>query len=266
MTLHLLIIDGQRDFCDGECFGALAVPGADDDMSRLAAMIRRIAPHIDAVHATMDSHHPVDIAHPIWWRNAAGVSPSPFTVIGAADIESGAWIPRDPQARDRSLAYVRQLEMQGNYPLCIWPPHCLIGSTGQTMHPEVFDALCAWEDAKLAQVDYTTKGANPWTEHYSAIAAEVADPHDPGTLPNHALLASIATADRVVIAGEALSHCVRATVTDIVRNLGDECAKKLVFLEDASSNVPGFEEFGDAFLADMRRRGMAVSTTEAFLT
>jgi nicotinamidase-related amidase len=264
MSLHLLIVDAQRDFCDGPCAGSLAVPGAFDDLSRLAAMVRRLAPHIDAVHATLDAHHTVDIAHPVWWRNPAGESPAPFTIVSAAEVEAGTWTSRDPARRARSLAYVRQLEAQGNYPLCIWPPHCLIGSAGQTLHPELFQALCEWENLRLAQVDTVTKGSNPWTEHYSAIRAEVPDPADAGTRTNAALIEALAAADTVAVAGEALSHCVRATICDIAQALGDKCLNKLVFIVDASSSVPGFEKHGADFLADMEKRGMRLSTTLEF--
>lgn len=264
MSLHLLIVDAQQDFCDGPCHGALAIPGAYDDMSRVARMIGRLGARIDAIHATMDAHHTVDIAHPAWWMDATGAPPPPFTIVTAQDIESGLWKPRDPARRERSLRYVRQLEVQGNYPLCIWPPHCLIGSAGQSLHPELFAALTAWETARLAQVNYAIKGTNPWTEHYSAIRAEVADPEDAQTLPNLDLLQALDAADTVLIAGEALSHCVRATVGDIARTLGHDRLKRFVFLTDASTSVPGFEAYGEAFLTEMRSRGMRMSTTVAF--
>ena len=265
MSLHLLIVDAQQDFCDGPCNGALAIPGAYDDMNRLARFIRRAGPRLDAIHATMDAHHTVDIAHPAWWRDAAGESPAPFTIITTRDIEAGAWLPRDPKHRERSLRYVRQLEVQGNYPLCIWPPHCLIGSSGQSLHPELFAALTDWETARLAQVHFAIKGDNPWTEHYSAIRAEVADPEDARTLPNLELLQALDAAGTVIVAGEALSHCVRATVTDIARSLGFNCLKRFVFLTDASTSVPGFESYGEAFLTEMRSHGMKFATTDTCL-
>lgn len=265
MRLHLLIVDAQQDFCDGPCNGALAIPGAYDDMSRVARMIGRLGTRIDAIHATMDAHHTVDISHPAWWRDAAGMPPPPYTIITAREIETGVWSPREPARRERSLRYVRQLEIQGNYPLCIWPPHCLIGSAGQSLHPELFAALTAWEAARLSQVNFVIKGNNPWTEHYSAIRAEVADPEDARTLPNIELLQALDAADKVAIAGEALSHCVRSTVFDIARALGFDHLRRFVFLTDGSSSVPGFESYGDAFLAEMRRNGMQVSTTETFL-
>jgi len=265
MTLHLLIVDAQQDFCDGPCNGALAIPGAHDDMTRLARMVRRLTPRIDTIHATMDTHHTVDIAHPTWWQDAAGTAPAPFTIITAAEIENGTWTPRDPQRYERSLRYVKQLESQGNYPLCIWPPHCLIASPGHSLHPGLFSALCDWEAERLRHVHFTIKGSNPWTEHYSAIRAEVLDPEDARTLPNVELLHALDAADTVAVAGEALSHCVRATVTDIARALGFDCLRRFVFLTDASSNVSGFENYGDAFLAEMRGHGMRTATTDTFL-
>lgn len=266
MSLHLLIVDAQQDFCDGPCQGALAIPGAYDDMSRVARMVKRLASRIDVIHATLDAHHTVDISHPAWWRDAAGNPPPPFTIVTAKDIDSGVWTPREPARRERSLRYVRQLEVQGNYPLCIWPPHCLIGSTGMSLHPELFTALTDWEASRLSQVDYVIKSNNPWTEHYSAVRAEVADPEDARTLPNIDLLQALDRAETVLIAGEALSHCVRATVGDIVRVLGTDCLKRFVFLTDASTNVPGFETYGEAFLAEMRAKGMQTATTDTVLT
>lgn len=40
--IRLLIIDPQMDFCDGPANGALPVPGAYADMTRLATLIDRL--------------------------------------------------------------------------------------------------------------------------------------------------------------------------------------------------------------------------------
>ena len=40
LNIQLLIIDPQNDFCDPN--GALFVPGADEDMKRLASMVMRL--------------------------------------------------------------------------------------------------------------------------------------------------------------------------------------------------------------------------------
>ncbi len=265
MKIKLLVIDPQNDFCDGPSNGKLAVPGAYDDMTRLAAMVRRLAPKLDDIFITLDSHRLIDIAHPIWWMDANGKSPNPFTIIGSADLDAGIWTTRNPAFRSRSLAYVKQLEAQGNYPLCIWPPHCLIGSKGHTIHDELLAAVQTWEGDQFAQAQYVTKGSNPWTEHYSAIQAEVPDPNDPSTSLNTQLITEVADADLVPFAGEAGSHCVPSTLRDIFRNIDPAMISKFVLMMDAVSPVPGFEAAQQAFIDEYVQKGMKLSTTVDFM-
>src|SRR5579862_2557098 len=132
--------------------------------------------------------------------------------------------------------------------------------------PELFSSLKNWELNNFAQVDYVTKGSNCFTEHYSAVSADVPDPDDPTTQINKGLINTLMKADLVFIAGEASSHCVNFSVRDIADNFGDDSyIKKLVFLEDASSPVHRFETQATDFLRDMKARGMQVSTTVDFL-
>lgn len=257
---HLLIIDPQNDFCD-IAGAALPVAGADADMQRLAAFIREHAAALDAITVTLDSHSPVDIAHPTWWKDANGASPAPFTAITVTDVESGKWKARDPARQDSSLAYVRDLERGQKYVLVIWPEHCLVGSWGHNIHAAVKSELDAWARKKLTPVQVVIKGLNPGTEHYSAARAEVPDPQDPETQLNMKLVGSIGAADRVIVAGEALSHCMAATVRDLVGALPENAAKKITLLMDAASPVGGFEKLGTDFVAEMKARGMATSTT-----
>jgi len=264
MKTHLLIIDPQTDFCDPS--GALYVKGAEDDIRRLAAMVRRTATQLDDIHVTLDSHRLVDVAHPIFWNDSNGAHPAPFTTITVADVESGRWTPVLPNLHRRMLTYVQTLESHSRYPLCIWPPHCLIGSVGHTVRPELLSALHGWEEQRMGLVDFVTKGSNPWTEHYSAVVADVPDPSDPGTQLNARLIQTLLDADQVAIAGEAGSHCVANTVRDIADAFGDDSAiRRLVLLQDATSPVTGFETFQDQFIKEMTARGMQLSTTREFL-
>jgi len=264
LNVHLVVIDPQVDFCDPN--GALYVQGADADMRRLAQMVERLAPRLADIHVTLDSHRLIDVAHPIFWKDSAGRHPAPFTLITAAEVEAGGWTPSLPGLYRRMLDYVRTLEANGRYPLCIWPPHCLIGSAGHCVTPELREALLGWERRRFAMVDYVTKGSNPWTEHYSAVVADVPDPTDPGTQINTRFLQTLADADLVAIAGEAGSHCLANTVRDIARNFADDSyVRRLVLLEDATSPVPGFEPFQADFIREMQARGMQVTTTTDFL-
>lgn len=262
--IELLIIDPQVDFCD-PTKGALYVPGAEHDMKRLTAMIRRLSNKLDDIHVTLDSHHFVHIAHPIFWKDSRGQHPPAFTSISRTDVEEGVWTPTVPGLYRRALDYVLKLEQNGRYGLTIWPPHCLIGSPGHTVFPELFAALTEWEQ-RFAFVDYVTKGSNILTEHYSAVQADVPDPADAATQINTRLIQTLENADMIAIAGEARTHCLANTVRDIANNFGsDSFVSKLMLLTDAASDIPGFETHAQSFMNEMVGRGMQLSTTTEFL-
>ncbi len=261
MNIHLLIIDPQNDFCDPER-GTLYVPGADADMLRLTGLVERISDRLTDIHVTLDSHHIIDIAHPEFWMDGAGHNPSPFTQITVDDLRDGRWTTRLPGARERAISYLEALDANGRYPHTIWPPHCLIGSYGHNVMPRLFEALRAWESSRFAVVDYVTKGSNLWSEHFSAVQAEVPDPRDPGTQVNTRLIETLEAADRILLAGEAGSHCLANTVRDIADGFRDaRYIEKLTLLTDATSPVPGFERYQEDFVRDMTARGMKLSTT-----
>lgn len=273
--LHLLIIDPQNDFCDlppayrplnpatGTAVApALPVPGAHADMRRLAELIERGRHGIEAISVTLDSHHRYDIAHPTFWVGADGGPVAPFTQISAEDLRATRYLPRHPQARARAQAYLDALEAAGRYQLIVWPVHCEIGSWGHNVHDDVRAAYNRWEDAALGVVKKIAKGANPWTEHYSAVMAEVPDDADPDTQLNRTLIDSLLQSDRVYIAGEAGSHCVKATTEHIVEQFEahDPAAlAKLVLITDCMSPVTGFEAQQQDFLARMRAKGVQMA-------
>jgi nicotinamidase-related amidase len=262
--IELLIIDPQIDFCDPDK-GALYVPKAEHDMRRLAAMIRRLKDRIEAIHVTLDSHHFIHIAHPIFWKDSHGQHPQAFTRITLAEVEAGQWTTTQPGLYKRALEYVRKLAQNGRYDLTIWPPHCLLGSPGHAVFPELFEALKEWEQ-RFACVDFVPKGSHILTEHYSAVQADVPDASDPGTQINTRLIQTLEQADLVAIAGEARTHCVANTVRDIANHFSDAShVQKLVLLTDASSDIPGFEAHAQTFLHEMTARGMQLSTTVEFL-
>jgi nicotinamidase/pyrazinamidase len=263
MRLAMLIIDPQNDFSDAPG-AALPVPGANADAVRLAGALDRLSNHIAAIHVTLDTHQWVDISHPVFWRDGGGQPPPPFSQITVAEVEQDLWRPFQPDHRARALAYVRALRDHGRHTLTIWPPHCLVGTWGHNVTPAVADALRRWEAAGFHRVNYVFKGLNPWTEHYSAIQADVPDPADPDTQLNTRLLDALDSADRVLLAGQALSHCVANTVRDIADHGASALIGKLVLLEDTSSPVPGFEPLARQFLTEMRQRGMQTAKAAEF--
>lgn len=266
MHIAGLIIDPQNDFCDPQ--GALYVGGAEEDMQRLARFVAAISERVGSLHVSMDAHHFADIAHPVWWQDVNSKHPEPFTIITPEDVDQERWRATQAEHQERSATYVHALSGHGRYPLCIWPPHCLIGHPGQNIVPSLAQALDAWEARTGRAVFYAMKGQNPFTEHYSAIRADVPDPADPATDTNRALVEILRRADLVFVAGEAGSHCVANTVRDLVdcwTAQGEtNAAAKLVLLTDAISPVGGFENYQDAFLRDMAQLRVQTATTDTF--
>lgn len=260
----LLLIDPQNDFCDfapsAQGTPALPVAGADADMQRVAALIGAQMAQLDDIVVTLDSHHRVDVAHPSFWQMGDGAAVGPFTPITAAQVRSGALVPRDPAALPRVVAYLDELEAQGRYTLMVWPVHCEIGTWGHNVHAAVRAAYNEWEVARVRQVRKVVKGTNPWTEHYSAMQAEVPDASDPDTQLNRALIAHLDGFDTILIAGEASSHCVKATTEHLAQHLPSGRLSKLVLLTDGMSAVTGFEAQAHAFIADMVARGARTAT------
>ena len=280
--IHLVTIDPQNDFCianefDGlglsadvrkalqtvERHAALPVLGADKDMERLAAFITANQNRIAEVHCTLDSHQLIHIAHPIFWVNSRGESPKPFTTITVSDVRNGVWRCFHPGLQQHALHYVETLQANGRYELTVWPPHCLIGSWGHSVVPSVLKAFQAWESRQdnPNRVNFITKGSNFLTEHYSGVCADVPDDGDKTTQLNTDFIDVVAEADEIWLTGEALSHCVANTVRDIANNFGDDNIKKFVLLEDTTSNGPGFEAKGTAFVKEMVGRGMRLAKT-----
>ncbi len=268
-SVHLLIIDPQNDFCDlpsshlpaDPVTGrprqpALPVSGAHADMRRLAAFIDASADALDAITVTLDSHHRLDIAHPIFWRQRDGSDVAPFTPITAAQVRAGDYQPRHLDDLPRTLSYLDELESRGRYTLMVWPLHCEIGTWGHNVHADVHAAYSRWEDQRQLIVRKVPKGTNPWTEHYSALMAEVPDPDDPRSQLNRSLLDALDRADLILVAGEAGSHCVKATVEHLAEHLPGGRLSRVVLLTDCMSPVAGFEDAQAAFIQRMRDLGV----------
>lgn len=277
-NLHLLIIDPQNDFCDlpqtyrptdpvsrQPLAPALPVPGAHHDMLRLAGLINRGRAGLNAISVTLDSHHRFDIAHPTFWIAADGAPVAPFTEITAAEVRARKYAPRHPAGLALALNYLDRLEAAGRYRLMVWPVHCEIGSWGQNVHADVRAAYSHWEEAALGIVAKLAKGSNPWTEHYSAVQAEVPDADDADTQFNYKFVRGLAEADRIYVAGEAGSHCVKATVEHIAdyfeQEYGAASLAKLVLITDCISPVSGFEAQYQDFLQRMAARGVRLASS-----
>jgi len=274
LATQLLIIDPQNDFCDlppdycpthpllGTLKPSLPVNGAHADMQRLAKWIQREIQHIDDITITLDSHQYYDIAHPCFWQKN-GEDVSPFTQITAEQVRNGEFSPKKLAHRDYVLHYLDTLEKQGRHTLMVWPVHCQVGSWGHGVHTDILAACSQWQIQRQRTVADIFKGQSPWTEHYSALQAEVPDPSDPETLLDTAWLNKLDKAERLIIAGEASSHCVRFTVEHLLHYLPSGKPERLILLTDAMSPVAGFESAHQEFITQAQNAGVQISTCDA---
>lgn len=230
----LIIIDMQYDFCSSR--GALYVPGAENDVSRLAGFITANESLIDHIVFTQDNHNVVDISHPVFWEDDEGKNPEPFTQISYKHILRGTWRPRFYKVK--AAMYIKKLEQQGEFPHTIWPEHCIIGSRGAALVDGILEPAKKWS-AKGRFFEVVVKGTNPLTEHFGALQANVPIEENSETQLNTALVNKLRESSKIYIAGEAKSHCVATTIKQLMDI--DGIAKKLHILEDCMSNVTGFE-------------------------
>ncbi len=257
----MLIIDPQNDFTSKQ--GALYVPGADEDMGRLGKFIIDNLTVIRKLYVTLDSHSNYHIAHGNFWRDIDGKEPEPYTIITKEDVENRRWIAKNVSDRDWSVKYLNSLHNHNRYNLCIWPKHCIVGTNGHAINEHIVHALNEYETNTYINVKYVIKSNNSLTEHYSALRADVPYEGDSTTFFNRKLYNDLMSFDKVIITGEALSHCVANTIIDIAK-ANNEDLSSIILLSDTTSNVAGCENLGEEFIKYATSKGMQIATTETF--
>lgn len=279
--IALIAIDVQNSFCipGFELFvGGRSGMGAVEDNRRLCEFIYRNLAAITQITATLDTHSAMQIFHPLFLVDEAGNHPAPLTLISYDDLLQGRWkfnsaiassLNITPEyGQQHLLHYARELKARGKYDLTIWPYHVMLGSIGHALVPAVEEAIFFHTAARYSQADFQIKGDHPLTEHYSAIGPEVLD--GPGgeliAHKNDKFLRQLRDFDRVIIAGQAKSHCVAWTIADLLGDIqaqSPELVKKVYLLEDCTSPVvvPGvvdYTEQADAAFRRFEQAGMHV--------
>lgn len=270
----LLLVDVQNTFCLPEFelyVSGRSGRGAVEDAERIASFAYRNLDRITQVVLTLDTHTAAQIFHPLFWVDADGSHPAPHTVITLADVESGRWRvnPRIAAAMSPrqgfdlagwTLHYARRLSEGGKFPLVVWPYHSMVGGIGHALVSAVEEAVFFHAIARQSPTRVEIKGRNPLTENYSVLRPEVgSDPS--GTVietANMALVDHLLSFDRIIVAGEAKSHCVAWTVEDLLTEAvarDPRLARRVVLLEDCTSPVvvPGVVDFTDAAEAAFAR-------------
>jgi nicotinamidase-related amidase len=254
--LHLLLVDEQKDFClpAGTLYvGGRSGRGAIDDSRRVTEFIYRNLAAIKHITTTMDTHLAYQIFSPSFWVDSDGQPLPAHQQISSDDIRSGRARPNPAIASwvsdgdyqwllDEVLHYTVELEREGKYTLYLWPPHVIEGEAGHALVGIIEEARLFHSYTRDMQSWLEIKGNHPLTEHYSALGPEVLLSHDGRPLgeKNMRLLKCLMSADAVVIAGQAASHCVRYTIEDLLNEMehvDPTLAAKVYLLADCMSPV-----------------------------
>ena len=232
----LLAIDVQNDFM--ESIGSLAVNGSKADVQRLTQWMYRNIEALTQVMCSLDCHSIRQIFHADWWLDSAGNHPEPFTIIRHADVRDGIWRAANDHTA-LALDYLQHLEAEGKKQLCVWPYHCLEGTSGAQLESQFTNMLYFHSAARQVKPILVYKGQDPNTEMYGIIKAE----YDDNKFVNHAVLDAIRDYDAIYIAGEASSHCVLASAVQILEYFEQDRAitSRITLLIDCMSPIAGFE-------------------------
>ncbi len=289
----LLAIDVQNTFClpDFELFvGGRSGVGAVDDTRRLCEFVYQNMAWITEIIPTMDTHSAVQIFHSAFWVNEAGEHPDPMTMISYEDVEQGEWrvdpfvanelavrypetVAAASQVEAFAYHYAKQLSDRGKYPLTIWPYHSMLGGIGHALVPAFEEASFFHGLVRSSLPRFEAKGDNPLTENYSVLSPEVLTnaAGQPIAQKNDQLIQHLLKFDAIIIAGQAKSHCVAWTVSDLlseIQRVDPAIARKVYLLEDCTSpvvvpNVVDFTEQADATYRSFEEAGMnLVSSAE----
>ena len=261
----LLAVDIQNTFCipGFELFvGGRSGTGAVDDNRRLCDFVYRNLESITQIVPSLDTHRLMQVFHAVWLVDDEGNHPDPYTLVSAEDIESGRWqLNRaaaessgyQPEYAERVLHhYVRKLAQGGKYELTIWPYHALLGGIGHALVSAVEEAVFFHGVTRYSQPAFQVKGEHPLLEHYSMLGPEVTKGPDGEDLAekNLPLIHRLLEFDAVIVAGQAKSHCVAWTITDLLSDQGAQAealAERVYLLEACSSPVvvPGVVDYTD---------------------
>jgi nicotinamidase-related amidase len=276
----LIIIDGQKDFCEG---GKLAVTGGNECLEKVSDMIDRIGDKLYNIDLTFDAHHQHHIAHSCMWVDNDGNNPPPFTLMTPADV-----IGTGAQYRAANIGYmatqekyIQELakrndsrEAMGLLRIehCIWPEHCLIGTDGMSLNERLLQSIMAWELKKKRPTNKTTKGSFMFAEHFSVFKAEVPNDLDPATKTNMHLINNLSSLDMLAWAGLAKDYCLMNSFIDFIlelsggdQKIAEDISKKMVFIEDGTASVGAVPALADKFDEFLTKWGVERVKAEDFL-
>ena len=287
--IWLLLVDAQNTFCipEFELFvGGRSGRGAVEDNVRLCEFIYRNLGMITHISATMDTHLSQQVFHAIFFIDKDGNHPAPYTNIQANELKPGKWKFNPALAQNFNITadygqqmmihYAGALEKKGKYALTIWPYHAMLGGIGHALVSSVEEAIFFHSMARLSQPEFEIKGDKPFTENYSVIGPEVTRGPKNEVLGEHnkKFIEALKQSDALIIAGQAKSHCVAWTISDLLDDINatdKSLARKVYLLEDCTSPVvvssADFTDAANEAFNKFEKAGMhRVKSTDNFLS
>ena len=229
----LLIIDPQNDFMED---GSLPVKGSREDMINLISFIHTNLQKIDKIKISLDTHSYTQIFFQSWWKDSNGKHPDFFTQIN----KSSQFMPIFH--KDDSINYINYLE-KVNKELIIWPYHCILGTYGHNIEPNLEQMLSYFSLVTKKKVERFTKGSNPLSEMYGIFREEYSEVN---TTIDPIIAKAYGKYENIIIAGEAKSHCVLETVKQLCEFYQfNDFNSKIHILEDCTSSIEGFNKKTD---------------------
>jgi nicotinamidase-related amidase len=239
------------------------VVGANADLQRLASFVNATA--LDGITVTLDSHPSVAVERTSFWRTSDGSAVAPFTFVTAQDVRAGVYLPKNISLIERVLAMLELLQARGRAGLVVWPIHCVTGTWGHNIQPDLMQQLNLWEQKNQQAVRKVLKGEYFLTEHFGVFEADAPDANVSSTLFNSALAQALLHGTTTLfIAGQASSHCVAASFDQLVGYIQAHslAMPHMVLLKDCMSPVTGFEADAAALFERATAVGAAMMTAQ----
>ncbi len=197
----LIIVDPQIDFIEG---GSLAIDGARKAMQNLTQHVEKRGQDYDHIYVSLDTHHPTNLGFAMNWTGPGidkVISGKPFPTDL---VKTGQVWPRFKYTRDRDIQDVLK---QPDF-MC-WPPHCIKGTEGHQIWPDLEKALAKIKD----KVGFLTKGENDARDNYSIFHYGDHGLTEHGE--NFGLWDKKYDNPDVYVAGLALDFCVYETIKSL---------------------------------------------------
>ncbi len=256
MKVGMLNIDDQGDFCypQGTLYvGGRSGNGAIDDSRRKTEFIYRNLHRIMKLMWSMDTHFAWQIFFPTAWMKADGTPVDAHTMsISVESIDVGEFRINPRFAAALSIDYMwlvaqarfycEELKKAGKYSLYIWPFHCMLGTIGHALVGILEEANMFHAFVRASQNAKEIKGGHPLTENYSILRPEVLVRWDgkPLAQKNTVFIQHLLEFDRLILAGQAASHCVASSIDDLLSEIlahDPALARKVYILSDCTSAV-----------------------------